>query len=100
MKSVGWYDGNSGNETHVVGGKSPNELGLFDMSGNVWEWCQDWYGDYSSHEENNPKGPASGSGRVFRGGSWLIIAGNCRVSRRGYDYPSDGRVDLGLRLAL
>ena len=97
---VAWFDGNSGNETHPVGQKQPNELGLYDMSGNVYEWCQDWYGSYSSNTQTNPIGPESGSGRVYRGGSWYYSAGNCRSSHRNYGTPSNSDNNLGLRLAL
>ncbi|MEN6422232.1 MAG: formylglycine-generating enzyme family protein [Smithella sp.] len=73
VDSVAWYDGNSGRKTHPVGQKKPNGLGLHDMSGNVWEWCQDWYSDkyYSQSNRDNPSGPSSGSNRVLRGGSWF-----------------------------
>ncbi len=99
LGSVAWYDKNSGNETHPVGQKSPNKLGLYDMSGNVWEWCQDWSGEYNSGSVTNPTGPDSGSYRVFRGGSWFFNARSCRSSRR-FDYsPSYRYFDLGLRLA-
>lgn len=98
--SVAWYYDNSSSKTHTVATKAPNELGLYDMSGNVWEWCSDWYGDYSNGLQTNPKGPSSGSYRVIRGGSWDDIAGDWRVSDRYFNDP-DGRVNgLGLRLAL
>ena len=76
LDDVAWYDSNSGDKTHDVATKKPNELGLFDMSGNVLEWCQDWYGRdyYSSSPSSNPTGPASGSYRVQRGGSWYDFA--------------------------
>ena len=100
LSDVAWYDDNSGSKTHNVGTKAPNELGIYDMLGNVWEWCQDWHGDYHGYSQTNPKGPSSGSYRVCRGGSWGSLAGYCRVAVRG-SYAPDGRgSDLGLRLAL
>ena len=97
---VAWYDGNSGSQTHEVKTKQPNELGLYDMSGNVWEWCNDWYGTYSTLIQTKPTGPVSGSYRVGRGGGWNYYAWSCRVSYRSDFSPSNGGRSLGLRLAL
>ena len=97
---VAWYDGNSGNKTHPVKQKLPNELGIYDMSGNVWEWCSDWLGSYSSGSQTNPKGPSSGAFRVFRGGSWGSGARYFRVSLRYGFNPSYRSSIIGFRLVL
>ena len=100
LDNVGWYDDNSDKTTHPVAQKAANELGLYDMSGNVCEWCSDWDGTYSSSSQTNPKGPSTGSGRVVRGGSWGIYAAPCRVAHRGSYSPSGRGSGGGVRLAL
>lgn len=97
---VAWYSGNSNSTTHEVKGKLPNELGLYDMGGNVWEWCSDWYGRYSAGAVTNPQGPTSGSARIYRGGCWFYDADLCRCAYRDRSTPTGAGNTLGLRLAL
>jgi formylglycine-generating enzyme required for sulfatase activity len=99
VEDVAWMVDNSGDATHPVGTRKANELGIYDMSGNVFEWCHDRYDDYPSSAQNNPVGASSGSSRVRRGGGWSGSAGYCRVASRGGDSPDfSGRL-LGFRLA-
>ena len=100
LDEVAWFWENSGGKTHPVGKKKPNELGLYDLSGNVWEWCWDWAGAYSSSSKTNPRGPARGSSRVNRGGCWYnFYPRNCRVANRDGNAPTLRYYHVGIRLA-
>ncbi len=100
VNEVAWYSSNSGNKTHDVGTKKPNELGIYDMSGNTWEWCSDWLAPYSAEAQVDPTGPATGKYHVYRGGGWYIGANTCRCAHRRQTREGYSEYALGLRVAL
>ena len=100
LDDVAWYAGNSGNQPHPVGTKQPNELGIYDMSGNVDEWVNDWYAAYTAVHQYNPTGPASGTLKVFRGGNYSNVGKQCRVNYRYMAEPAKKAGTRGFRLAL
>lgn len=105
LEEIGWYEENSRDRSHPVGRKQPNELGIYDMTGNVMEWCEDWYGDYSARPQTNPRGPSDGIYRVVRGGNWCIPRDGCVSTWRARNYPNSrgpqtGQSVYGLRLVL
>ena len=100
LSKLGYYEENAEGETHIVGKKRPNELGIYDMSGNVWEWCSDRYGSYTSAPVSNPQGQSKGNYYVIRGGGWDIDAQGCRTSYRHRENPGYWNRSLGFRVVL
>lgn len=100
LDEMGWHNRNSGKMTHPVGQKRSNAWGLYDMHGNVWEWCSDWYGEYLAADLVDPKGVPSDIFRVYRGGAWFYVNGNCSSTFRGFNSPGNGLNNLGFRLAM
>jgi len=100
IDSLAWHNGNSGGKTHPVGGKRPNDLGIFDMSGNVWEWVYDFWGEYPGSRQQNPVASKYNTNSVRRGGSWLYDASKSRAAWRSNGYTDDHALDIGFRLVL
>lgn len=97
LEQTTWYEGNCGSKTHPVGTKKPNAWGLYDMTGNAWEWCADWYGEYPNESVTDPTGPQKGSFKLFRGGGWHESARYCRCAVRGYSEPDYQDGNFGFR---